>query len=169
MYRYFPRRSIGLVVAGVAAACVGVVAPATPAAAVGADSITLAGFGTVSPGYPFTGCYPQTMFAFTGHVTVDLGGNAGVGTSYYDGSSTGCETVGGGAGTGTLTISDGVLGNGGGGGVVSYFRTGTSMTLTGSVTFSGVDYSILLGTCDFWYTDANPATSYQIDCQLLLT
>jgi hypothetical protein len=168
MFRHFARRSVGLAIAAVAAACLGVVT--STAAVAGVDSITISGFGTVSPGYPVTACYPQTSFAFTGDVTVDVGGNPGVGTAYYDAASLGCETITAGQGTGTLTLTDDLdVGSDWGGGTVSYFRTGTSMTLSGSLTFNGVDYSIVLGTCDFWYTDANPSTSYQIDCQLLLT
>src|SRR4051812_13725998 len=90
------------------------------------DSLTLVGFGSLSPGYPPLGCLPQTSFAFTADVVVDVGDDAGVDTAEYRGSSSGCETLLSGQGSGTLTIT-GLLGGGGGGGTVLYSRTGTLM------------------------------------------
>ena len=92
MFRRVVRAVTGLVLA--ASVTLGGVAHAASAAAAIPDpnDFTLVGTGTLSPGFPLTGCVYQTSFTFSSVLAVDAGDAAGVYTAWFAGASDICET-----------------------------------------------------------------------------
>ena len=123
-----------------------------------ANVATVVGTGTISPGLPQSGCAFQTV-SFSG-TAVAVGTNAGPYNVTFNGNSDICETLGTGHGSGTL--SGGVTGS------VTYSRTETVVTLSGSVSLGGATENIVAGCCTFAPTSAPPITSYALNCKLVL-
>ena len=142
-----------------AALTLGLVAGTAPASA--APTGTLVGTGTLSPGLPTSGCAFQSVTldgtlvsAGTAPVTTMT---TGVYALHFEGFSSICETSTSGAGSGT--ISGGVTGN------VSYSRTGSIVTLSGTIqTNGGSARSLSSAVCAYYPTSANPTTSYGMVC-----
>jgi len=123
-----------------------------------ANYATVAGTGGISPGLPQSGCAFQSV-SFSG-TAVAVGTNAGTYSITFNGNSDICEDLNTGHGSGTL--SGGVTGS------VTYSRTGSAVTLSGSVTLGGTTENIQAGGCAFAPTSAPPITSYALNCNLVL-
>lgn len=149
------------------------VVPAASAATPEVESLTMIGTGTLAPGYPLTGCVVQTNFTFSSQVVIDAGDDALDAdgdvpySAYYNGNSgSSCETLASGQGNAALTIvdDDGHSWTT----FVTYQRTLTQFELNGQVAINGVVHDILAAMCEFSYTSINPATTYQIECEVTL-
>ena len=95
--------------------------------------------GTVVPGWPVTGSCQYQRLTFDGHF-VAAGTHAGMYFSHFDATSSVCETLQAGAGSGNF--SGDVTGS------ASYSRTGNLVTLSGVVQLSGGPvHALLFGLC----------------------
>ena len=118
-----------------------VLAVPTPA---NAAPLVFIGTGTFSPGIPTVGCANQTM---TFDATVVSSPGVVLGTTHFDGSSSLCETLLAGRGSGVFT------------GAVRCAVTYDRMLF--QIRFTGQDCSY---DCTLTPTSWNPWTSYVIDC-----
>ena len=121
------------------------------------------GTGTIFPGLPTTGCggNPNQTVSFDG-TAVAVGTHAGVYAVHFEGTSSGCESLGAGAGSGNLSgqIT----------GAVTYSRTGPIVTLSGSGQLNGgPTHAIIAGVCEFIPTSVNPVTTYALACELAVS
>ena len=140
-----------------AATCaLGLVAGTSPSSS-SPNVVTMVGTGTYSPGLPTTGCAFQSV-SFDG-TAVFAGTHAGVYALHFDGSSSTCESLTTGSGSGTL--SGQVTGN------LTYSRTGTVVTLSGNLQIDGGPmHSVQSGGCVPVPTSVNPIGSYMWICVL---
>ncbi|HEU0133012.1 MAG TPA: hypothetical protein VFQ85_18690 [Mycobacteriales bacterium] len=123
----------------------------------GAAGFSVTGTGALAPGIPTTGCAFQTSVAFDGTLSLAAGsGHAGTYDVHFRGSSTNCETLLNGTGSGTL--SGGVSGN------VQYSRNVQNVTLTGSAVVDGHNHTIT-ADCTVVITSANPFASFVLTCE----
>ena len=159
MIRRVVRAVIGL---ALALALAGPAAAATP----DPNGFTLVGTGTLSPGFPLTGCAYQTSFTFDSTLAVDAGDVAGVYTAWFAGASAVCETTNSGAGFATVVITD-WNGHSFPATTVQYQRTSTVLELTGTVDIAGRVLTILAAPCAFWWTSISPSVTYQMNCGLV--
>jgi hypothetical protein len=138
----------------------GIFNPPIPAG--GRDGVTVAGQGTISPGIPSTGCA-----SFAPHVTFDgqgavIGPDAQVAAIHFVGDSTsGCASATADSGTGVLS--------GTASGNVSFSRTGTVVTVSGSGLTVGSKTFDVTAVCQFHPTSAAPTNSYALTCQATLS
>jgi hypothetical protein len=136
------------------------------------DVVTAAGTGTITPGLPTTGCAVQTDITFTGTgVAVGDDGITAPARVDFDGDG-GCETLGSGQGSGTLSGTFG--------GSINYQRSESIVQLSGNVNANGGTDSVgmtvrILGTtawlqaiCIFVPTSVNPVISYALVCAVAL-
>ena len=140
-----------------AATCaLGLVAGTSPSSS-SPNVVTMVGTGTYSPGLPTTGCAFQSV-SFDGTAAF-AGTHAGVYALHFDGSSSTCESLTTGSGSGTL--SGQVTGN------LTYSRTGTVVTLSGSFRVNGgPEHAIAAVVCVPVPTSVNPQVTYMWVCAL---
>jgi len=125
------------------------------------DVAVVVGTGTIFPGLPTTGCANQTAVKFGSTLAVIAGDDTTTGSVSFSGSSSICETLNAGHGSGALT--------GNAAGTVTYDRNGNVVTITGSVVINGENHDLFVAACVFVPTSAGPVTSYALVCATVLT
>lgn len=141
------------------AAALGVL-PVTPHAEASPNVVVLVGTGTIYWGLPTTGCWSNQMVTFDGRALF-AGTHIGDHTVHFEGSSSICESLNAGAGSGTLS--------GAFTGVISYNRTSTAVLLIGDFRIhDGPLHSIVWSLCQFQPTSFNPVQTYALECTLLV-
>lgn len=129
------------------------------------DIVWVTGNGTINPGLPTTGCASTPPHVtFSGVMTLTPNSDDAVysGSPFgFDGTDTSpCPSAQSGSGSGVLT---GMLS-----GNVSFTRTGTEVSVTGTAVLDGETHSIN-ANCEFVPTNANPTRAYQLACQAVLS
>ena len=140
----------------IVAVALGLLAGASPAPA-DTGSATVVGTGSISPGLPAQGCTSGQSVSFDGTVVHA----AATYSVHFDGSSSICESLSAGAGSGTL--SGGVTGS------VNYTRTGNVVQLSGNVVMGGTAHSISGCVCVWVPTSVFPTITYTMVCVLHLS
>ena len=123
------------------------------------DNVTTVGNGVIVPGLTIT-CTNQFVYFDSTFLVFAGDENSLNGRVHFDGASSGCETDTFGQGSGTLT--------GDMAGTVTYVRTGTIVTITGSVTVNGESHG-LTAECAFSPTTYNPIDHYALACTGTMT
>ena len=124
------------------------------------DVAVVVGAGTITPGLPTTGCANQEVSFGGTAVNASIDGHQGVYNVSFHGFSGICETLNAGSGSGTL--SGDVSGD------VTYGRTGSVVTISGSGAVNGAPHHIDVGVCLFIPTSVNPVASYALVCAVVL-
>ena len=132
-----------------------------PSAHAQTDAAVVVGTGLIVPGLPTSGCANQTRVAFSGTaVNASIDNHTGIYNVSFEGSSSICESLNSGQGSGTLS--------GDVSGTVNYSRTGPIVTITGQGAINGSPHHIVLGVCVFVATAVNPVTSYALECNVVI-
>ena len=133
----------------------------TPSAHAQTDVAVVVGTGGIVPGLPTSGCDFQNRVFFSGTaVNASIDNHTGIYNVSFEGSSSICETLNSGQGSGTLS--------GDVSGTVNYSRTGPIVTIEGQGAINGSPHHIVVGICIFVPTSINPVASYALECNIVI-
>ncbi|HEU0130832.1 MAG TPA: hypothetical protein VFQ85_07560 [Mycobacteriales bacterium] len=118
-------------------------------------AFVLAGLAEMAPGLGQAATFESV------HWTFELAGLAS--ECVFDGGSTGPETLLNGEGSGIVSGCSGASISG----TLAYVRQGTAMTVSGTWTVEGVAGPVT-GACELAPTSVNPATSYSLECAVVI-
>ena len=113
---------------------------------------------TISPGLPTTGCANQSV-SFSSTATVIVGDHTGTYSFSFSGSSSICESLTTGEGSGTL--SGDITGD------ISYSRSGAHVSMSGTVAYGGDSATLTAVECEFEPSSGNPVTSGGLHCEFV--